>query len=145
MADPVSAAAVASATAATKLLQTTLIVLYFTTGATTVKVDRTTKPKFEATKLWNLQTTSQIATENPNMCLSIGLQYIHEFDEVSTVTVRAYCICPEVTSNNDACFNQKALDEKNPRIQSLRTNIPTEGTILRLGPNSTLSNPSGDR
>jgi hypothetical protein len=145
MADPASAAAITSATAAAKLLQTTLLVLYFTTGATTVKVDKTTKPKFEANKLWTLQTTNQIPTENPNMCLSIGLQYIHEFDEVSTVTVRAYCICPEATDGNDACFNQKSLDETNPRIKSFRNNVPTKGTILRLGPDSSLDNPSGDR
>jgi hypothetical protein len=145
MADPVSAAAVTSATAAAKLLQTTLLVLYFTTGATTVKVDKTTKPKFEAKKLWTLQTTNQIPTENPNMCLSIGLQYIHEFDEVSTVTVRAYCICPEATDGNDACFNQKTRDENSPRIKSLKANVPKTGTILRLGPDSTLDNPSGDR
>ena len=140
MADPVLTSA-----AAAKLLQTTLLVLYFTTDATTVKINQKTKPKFEATKLWTLQTTSQIPTDNPNMCLSIGVQYIHEFDEVSTVTVRAYCICPEASLDNDACFNQKGLDKKSARIQSIAPIVPTTGTILRLGPDSTLQNPSGDR
>lgn len=140
MADVVSTTA-----AAAKLLQTTLLVLYFTTGASTVKVDKNTKPKFESKQLWTLQTTNQIPTDNPNMCLSVGLQYIHEFDEVSTVTVRAYCICPEAEERDDACFNQRKLDNKSPRVSAFRASVPTKGTILRLGPDSTLDKPSGDR
>jgi hypothetical protein len=152
VADPVSTTAVASVASAAKLFQTTLLVLYFTTGATTVKVNTKTKPEFEKKKIWALQSTSQIPTENPNMCLSIGLKYIHEFDEVSTVTVRAYCICPGTgvaatqteTQTNDACLNQQRLDALNPRIQALPAGAP-QATIIRLGPNSTLQTPSDDR
>jgi hypothetical protein len=148
MAEPASTTAAVAAAAAAKLFQTTLLILYFTTAATTVKVDKTTKPKFEKTKIWTLQSTSQIPTENPNMCVSIGTQYIHEFDEVSTVTVRAYCMCPEAAANqdkSDACFNQGQLDQKNPKIQSIVPKNAPPATILRLGPDSTLENPSGNR
>ena len=129
------------------IFPTTLLVLYFTSAAVTAKVDEHSKPKFEATKIWTLQSTSQIPTENPNMCLTIGKQYIHEFDEVSTITVRAYCICPEhpQAAEKDACFNQQKLDAKNLRIQKLVPPGAPKATILRLGPDSTIQNPSGNR
>jgi hypothetical protein len=146
MADPVSTSAAVATVG--KLFSTTLLVLYFTTTATTVKVDQTSKPKYEKTKIWTLQSTSQIPTENPNMCLTIGTQYIHEFDDVSTMTVRAYCICPEAAmaeKEKNACFNQQQRDQNSARMRSIQPPGAPSATILRLGPNSTLENPSGDR
>lgn len=150
MAEPASTTAAATAVAVTaaKLFPTTLLVLYFTTGAATVTVNEKTKPAFEKSKIWALQSTSQIPTENPNMCLSIGKLYIHEFVEVSTVTVRAYCICPEHATGpneNDACLNQQRLDAGNPKIQTILPSGAPNATIFRIGPDSTIENPSGDR
>jgi hypothetical protein len=58
--------------AVTNIFQTTLLILYFTTPAETVHLKPEQKPKYETKKVWTLQSTSQIPTENPNMCVSIG-------------------------------------------------------------------------
>jgi hypothetical protein len=143
MADPASAA-VAAGTTAAKLFQTTLVVLYFTTAAKTVTVNEKTKPDFEKHNIWTLQSTSQIPTENPNMCLELGVLYIHEFDDVSTITVRGYCMCPDEAlkvDDNNACINQKKKDIA--KKKAFVVGKP-QATIIRLGPNSTVTNPSGE-
>lgn len=113
---------------------TTLLVLYFITPATSDSNVNTSEEKriLEAKKIWTLQSTSQIPTENPSMCVSIGTKLIQQFTNVSTMTVRAYCLCPEKTEDNDVCFNQRETEKKGLAAQ------PHVGTIVTLGPNGAM-------
>jgi hypothetical protein len=116
--------------AITSFFQTTLVVLYFVTPAETVDLAPGKKPDFEKTKIWTLQSTSQIPTENPNMCVANGLLLIKEFEQVSTVTVRAYCLCPEhVTGPDDFC--------EEARKNLVRRGVkPPPATVIRIGPDT---------
>src|SRR5262249_5214965 len=113
------------------MFQTTLLVLYFVSPAQNVKAPFV-KKDLESSKVWSLQATSQIPTENPNMCAAMGIKLIHEFDDVSTVTVRAYCMCPEKVIKNDICYNRIEAERK---LLSLAPGAKT-GTIIRLGPDT---------
>src|ERR1700730_2218079 len=128
------------------IFQTTLLILYFTTPASTVpQMTAEQKKVYEAKKIWTLQSTSEVPTENPNMCVAIGTNFFHEFTELGNLTIRAYCLCPEKVIDNDACFNKRKKDAeiaKSIESKGLRA-PPPSGTIIRLGPNSTLSNPEG--
>jgi hypothetical protein len=126
----------------TNTFQTTLLIMYFATPAETMHLKPGDKPKYETTKVWTLQSTNQIPTENPNMCVAVGTNLIHEFDLVSTVTVRAYCLCPENVTNDDACFKQREQESKAITRKGLVPVTPP-ATILRLGPSTTLPNTSG--
>jgi hypothetical protein len=137
MAEPVSTAATATATA--KLFQTTLLVLYFTTPATiTIPKDyfkTHLKTDYEATKIWTLQSTSQIPVEDPDMCVAQGEEYIRQFNNIGTVTVRAYCMCPRADSGNNVCHAQQ---EAIAKLQENQEQVPTAiGTIIQLGPGKT--------
>jgi len=144
MPDPVSTTA-AAATAG-KLFQTTLLVLYFATPATmTMPKDyfkTHPKTKYEATKIWTLQSTSQIPLEDPDMCVALGTKLIHQFDNIGTVTIRAYCMCPKADSGENACQFQQAQIAK---LQLEQPQVPAAiGTIIELGPDTevrTVPNP----
>jgi hypothetical protein len=145
MPDPGSTAAAAAIGA--KLFPTTLLVLFFTTQATNIPkgyFDQNPKPnpkpppelispksQYEATKIWTLQSTSQIQVEDPDMCVALGTELIHQFDHIGTITVRAYCMCPRAESSRDVCH------DKQEEIRALQANEPRPaaiGTIIQLGP-----------
>ncbi len=121
----------------TTIFQTTLLVLYFITPAATVhlKPGQKEKEKFETTKVWTLQSTSQISTENPNMCAVNGKLLLQKFEQVSTVTVRAFCLCPEhLTGSGDIC--DKAQQES---VESFsKSNKVTEDKARELAPPDTI-------
>jgi hypothetical protein len=136
MPEPVSTAATAAAAA--KLFQTTLLVLYFTTPATmSIPSDYFTKEKhlkadYEATKIWTLQSTSQIPVEDPDMCVALGEEFIHQFDTIGTVTVRAYCMCPRADNSRDICHDKQ---DKTIQLMSKLQEIPAAtSAIISLGP-----------
>jgi hypothetical protein len=133
MPDPVSTAA--AATAGAKLFQTTLLVLYFTTQATmTIPKDyfkTHKKTDYEATKIWTLQSTSQVPVEDPDMCVALGTELIHQFDNIGTVTIRAYCMCPRADSGENVCH---AKQQEIAKLQANQQQPTAIGAIIQLGP-----------
>jgi hypothetical protein len=125
----------------TSMLQTTLLVLYFTAPAKTVHLDGTpaAKDAFEKTQTWTLQSTSQISTENPDMCVTNGVLLLQKFAAVSTVTVRLYCLCPQQQSanNNNVCDHAK---QENARALSRFNKVAPPAAIIEIGPNTPLPN-----
>jgi hypothetical protein len=107
------------------LFQTTLLVFYFITPAETVHISPGKKAGFEKTKIWTLQSTSQIPTENPTMCAANGKLLLKRFEQVSTVAVRAYCLCPEHTTGaDDICDKEKDANAKLFSAQGVRNPAP---------------------
>jgi len=128
---------------ATNVFQTTLLVLYFITPAETVHFGPGKKSDFEKTKILTLQSTSQIPTENPNMCVANGMLLLQEFEQVSTVTVRAYCLCPEHgTGSNDVCDKAR---KKNSDLFALKRLAPPPAAIVPIGPDTQMPGSSGPR
>jgi hypothetical protein len=64
-----------------------LLLMYFTTPAAP-------GPKDEPKKVWTLQSTSQTEFDKSSDCFSIGQQVIAAVEPVGTMTVRAWCLCP---------------------------------------------------
>ena len=112
-----------------EMFQTILLVLYFVTPAETVYLAPGKKTIYEKTKIWTLQSTNQIPTENPDMCIANGLLLLKQFELVSTVSVRAYCLCPAKASN-EACDNAR---DKNITIFG-RSSVPA--AIVPIGPDT---------
>jgi hypothetical protein len=119
----------------TNLFQTTLLVLYFVTPATTVELNsKHPKSDYEKTKLWTLQSTSQIPTENPTMCQANGFLLQQKFEQVSTVTIRLYCLCPEKSTNtDDICDKAKKETTKNFTQGNF---VPPAAAVVPIGPNT---------
>jgi hypothetical protein len=110
------------------LFQTTLMILYFVTPAVNVPKGET-KKDFETKAVWALQSTSQITLENSDVCSQMGTKLINQFNHVYTITVRAYCMCPQ-GDGNKVCFNnQNTFDN----FTKDKKNQPT-ATIIPLGP-----------
>jgi hypothetical protein len=87
-----------------------LFLLFFVTPATP-------GPKQEAKNVWMLQSTSQIEMENSDACHRIGKDIMAYIKPVATVTVRAYCLCP----NGDG----KTCPSDTERLAHEPGNIPT--------------------
>jgi hypothetical protein len=124
------------------MLQTTLLVLYFIAPAKTVHLDGSLKAKqtFEKSQTWILQSSSQIPTENPNMCVADGILLLQKFAEVSTVTVRLYCLCPE-----QAVKKYKVCDQaRQENAKALaRFNLgPPPTAIIEIGPGTQMPDAS---
>ena len=125
----------------TSVFQTTLLVLYFVTPAATAHVAQGKKTEYEKSKIWTLQSTSQIPTESPNMCVANGLLLLKQFEQVSTVTVRAYCLCPErITSEDDVCDRNK---DKNRALIARTHAAPTPALIIPIDPDTVMPKSSG--
>jgi hypothetical protein len=99
MADPVTAG----------VFPTTLLLLYFTTPAANLPANET-KDMQEKKALWTFQSSSEISLPDPDTCTSTALQMMAEIKPVRTMTVRAYCLCPNSKVGNKERFNDK--DEK---------------------------------
>jgi hypothetical protein len=122
---------------------TTLVIMYFVTTPVHLPPG---EPKNiqEQNANWTLQTTSQIQTEDPDSCLSIGIKMAKEFEVVNTSTIRLYCICPR-GSTAPVCLNReekiaaaerekKMLHKNDPGFvepEEVKTRAPT---LLRIGP-----------
>jgi hypothetical protein len=125
----------------TNIFQTTLLVMYFITPAETVHLKPGQKTDFEKSKIWTLQSTNQIPTENPNMCVANGKLLLQEFEQVSTIAVRAYCLCPEhPAAPGDACDKAKG---KNLDFFTAKHLTPPPATIIPIGPDTLMPGSSG--
>jgi hypothetical protein len=92
-------ATIAAATVAKNLLPTTLLLLYFVTPPAELKKGET-KSQFEARSVWTLQSTVRLDFNSPDACKKIGTKMIEEIEPVTTLTVRAYCICENGDGKN---------------------------------------------
>jgi hypothetical protein len=112
------------------VFQTTLLILYFVTPAVNIPPGAS-KKVFETNAIWTLQSTSQISLENSDVCRQMGTKLINQFKHVYTITVRAYCLCPQ-GDGNTVCFNnQKEIDTfKNQATHGEHS----QPTIKLLGP-----------
>ncbi|MGJ5136319.1 hypothetical protein [Bradyrhizobium oligotrophicum] len=130
---------------ATPTLSTTLVIMYFVTTPVHVP-DGESKKIQEQNANWTLQTTSQIQTEDPDSCLSIGIKMAKEFEVVNTSTVRLYCICPKGATAL-VCLNReekiRAAERENQMLRKNEPNfvepeeVKTQApTLLRIGPNT---------
>jgi hypothetical protein len=119
MADPVSA-----------VFQTTLLILYFVTPAVNIP-NGESKKTFETKAIWTLQSTSQISLQNSDTCAQMGTKLINQFNKVYTITVRAYCLCPQ-GDGNKVCFNTQ--DQVDAFIKPGTHGEQSRPTIMLLGP-----------
>ena len=123
---------------------TTLVIMYFVTTPVHVPPGESKKVQ-EQNANWTLQTTSQIQTEDPDSCLSIGIKMAKEFLPVNTSTIRLYCICPK-GSEEEVCLNAEekvAAADRKRKMDLFRadpnTSVPevvktTSPRLLRIGP-----------
>ena len=124
----------------TSMLQTTLLVLYFTSPAKTVHLSGSLEAKaaFEKRQIWTLQSTSTITTENPNMCVADGVLLLQKFAEVSTVTVRQYCLCPEQAIKQYSVCDQARQGNAKALARMNLTSPPA--AIVEIGPSTKMPN-----
>jgi len=108
---------------------TTLLILYFVTPAVNVPKGET-KVDFEKKAIWTLQSTSQVTLENSTLCSEMGTKLINQFNKVYTITVRAYCLCPQ-GDGNKVCFNNQ--DSADAFKKNFAPSEP-HATIVPLGP-----------
>ena len=128
----------------TNIFQTALLVLYFVTPAETVhlpslkgKQALEAKVAFEKSKIWTLQSTSQIPTENPYMCVANGKLLQEKFSQVSTVTVRLYCLCPAQAIKDKDPNCEKEQQRTELRFKLLDKNgSPPPAAIIEIGPDT---------
>ena len=84
------------------ILPTTLLLLFFVTAPANVPKDLP-KPALEAQSVWVLQSTARIDLKSPQACKDIGTAMLEDIRPVTTMTVRAYCICEN--GNGKQCPN----------------------------------------
>jgi hypothetical protein len=125
---------------------TTLVIMYFATTPVHVPPGEP-KDIQEQNANWTLQTTSQIQTEDPDSCLSIGIKMTKEFLPVNTSTIRVYCICPK-GSEAEVCLNKEEKQaasfrkleiERNKEVTTFRAPEPVTTSsprLLRIGPDT---------
>ena len=102
-----------------------LLLMYFVTPAAP-------GPKDEAKKVWTLQSTSQTEFEKSTDCFSIGQQVIAAVQPVATLTVRAWCLCPN--PQDPVCAAQAGKTKQTfvpklvaPSQQPLMVPVPAPG------------------
>jgi hypothetical protein len=82
-----------------------LLLLFFITPPSPGKKD-------EAKRVWTLQNTVQMEMENSDACHRIGKRMMEYVEPVATLTVRAYCICPN--GNGTTCPADTERDLRPP-------------------------------
>jgi hypothetical protein len=120
MPEPITAATTAA------ILPTTLLLLYFVAPPADYPKGET-KTEHESKSLWTLQSTARIDFKTPDACKKIGTKMIEELEFVSTLTVRAYCIC----ENGDG--NKCPSDTWNTFMSSGQKTENTQPTMEPLG------------
>jgi hypothetical protein len=122
---------------------TTLVIMYFVTTPVHIPPGEP-KDIQEQNANWTLQTTSQIQTEDPDSCLSIGIKMAKEFQVVNTSTIRLYCICPK-GSTAQVCLNreEKIAAAEREKLKGtpgflVQPEVTTSSPrLLRIGPGTT--------
>jgi hypothetical protein len=99
---------------------TTLLILYFITGPAHIPPGEKKKVQ-EINANWTLQATSQLQTEDPDSCASLGIKMIKEFEPVNTSTIRLYCICPK-EAVSEVCFNREEKKKAKDQAETMRLN-----------------------
>jgi len=128
MAEPTISSVAAAAAAAASKFSTTLLLLFFVAPPAHLKQ--------ESQRVWTLQSTSEIQTESPEMCVSIGKSIIDDIEPVNTLTVRAYCLCPAGNGSN-LCFFREEHKEQVSLAMRKAAPMPLP-TVQRLGPRTRL-------
>jgi hypothetical protein len=137
MAEPATTTIAATAVAK-NVLPTTLLLLYFITPPAEIKKHET-KSHFEARSVWTLQSTVRLDFNSPDACKKIGWKMIDEVEPVTTLTVRAYCIC-ENGNGEDKCPDDTwhNIMEKGQKIENT---FPTVESLGKRGPSKPLRRP----
>jgi hypothetical protein len=104
---------------------TTLLILYFVTNPAHIPPGEKKKVQ-EINANWTLQATSQLQTEDPDSCASLGIKMTKEFEPVNTSTIRVYCICPK-GSVAEVCFNREEKQLASERLQKMNLNKDSPG------------------
>jgi hypothetical protein len=114
------------------VFSTTLLLLYFITPAANVPAGET-KDVQEKKAIWTFQSASQIELSDPDICTSTALQMMDEIRPVRTMTVRAYCLCPNGIEyqGNKECFNE---EEFNRHIAQKRLGEFVRPVVKPIGP-----------
>jgi hypothetical protein len=76
-------------------------------------------PKVESKRVWTLQSTSQIEMDNSDACHRIGNDMINYIKPVATMTVRAYCICPNGNGKTCPKDTERELSGPRPTVEPL--------------------------
>lgn len=111
-------------------LTTTLVLMYFVTPPAKL-LPHEDKATFEARVPWTLQSSDHIETEDSVHCVTYALKLLAALDPVNTVTLRAYCLCP----NGDGDKNCYA-PTKDKQIAA--TGQTPQQTIQAIGPTTKL-------
>src|SRR6267142_2120173 len=74
-------------------LTTTLVLMYFVTPPAKLQPHED-KATFEARVPWTLQSSDHIETQDSIHCVTYAVKLLAALDPVNTVTLRAYCLCP---------------------------------------------------
>lgn len=107
-------------------ITTTLVIMYFVTAPTKLAAQMP-KEKWEPKVAWTLQSTNTIETVDAKTCISYARQLFSVVREVDTMTVRAYCLCPDGDGKSN-CYSEP--EDKSP-MAVVRSRLPT---IQRIGP-----------
>jgi hypothetical protein len=110
-------------------LTTTLVVMYFVTPPAKL-LPHEEKETFEARVPWTLQSTDHIETEDSVHCVVYAKKLMIAVRPVNTVTLRAYCLCPNGDGDKN-CYAPTA--EKH--ISAVGGPAP-QPTIQAIGPNT---------
>jgi hypothetical protein len=126
---------IAAAGATKSILPTTLLLLYFITPPAELKKGET-KSAFEARSVWTLQSTARLDFSSPEACKKIGTRMIDEVEPVTTLTLRAYCICENGDGKN------KCPGDTWPALgQKIENTFPTLEALGKSKPSRTLHRP----
>lgn len=107
-------------------IATTLVIMYFVTAPTKLS-SQMPKEKWEPKVAWTLQSTNTIETADAKTCISYARQLFSVVREVDTMTVRAYCLCPDGDGKSN-CYSEP--DGKSPTA----VRGPRVPTVQRIGP-----------
>jgi hypothetical protein len=113
------------------ILPTTLLILYFISPAQK-------GPKDEANRIWTLQSTVSMQFTSHDACKIIGNQLINDIKPVATMTVRAYCLCPDSQTRvapgeiaGSKCeWGEATITEQGPGVPSVPS-VERLGTTIR--------------
>jgi len=109
---------------------TTLVLMYFITPPAKIPPGQS-KVDQEAKAAWTLQSADHIDTPNSTACVLYAKKLLAAVNPVNTLTLRAYCLCPN--GDGDKKCYAPILD---PQIAEARE--PTSPAIQAIGPTTPL-------
>jgi hypothetical protein len=113
---------------------TTLVLMYFITPPAKIPTGEI-KEIQEAKAAWTLQSTSHIETPNSTACVMYAQKLMAAVNPVNTLTLRAYCLCP----NGDGDKKCYAPPPIGPLANAAR--VSTTPAIQAIGPKTSLPEP----